>query len=619
MTQHVDVDIPLKRRLNELLFVEPADLQGHAEELIAMGEVLLFLVSDWSAWMERRVETVHFLDADTVRRHISVDFILPNVPTPIRRDRESVTFVPLGLLLKRELVAFDLQDEAGHPLPLLARRHNGPLAAAILAAGARMWVGDPSDLPEPLPLSILQDLWTIANSDPDPAIECWRRIRIPKTEAENEALWRRHLLASKQFMALARDLARNFLVMTPLVVEQRRRILKFTYQDVGEAARFQPPPPPRRPRPSLRRVRLRRGRSPTEQGVGRVRVSAVLQPDPVGPESGDYPRGEPEPLPGVEVTLTRESVSHTAITQDDGIQIVQLDVGEYSVSYDPPEGTFSHETLERCAIPSPGQEVPVALVFSRGPRFAEPPQAPRLTVVEKLRRAFALAPKPIEISIPSAGQCHSYHMQFETADGLHITAATLRHVPSVTIVSSASTVSEIRTPFSPLQQRVGLAASGLPADTAAAATFTLRPRSQMVVRSAFYTAILGCVVLGATLVAHAPVSVSPEAWVALLLVVPGGISAYVGRERENRFATEVLIGLRSLARMTAIWAFAAAILVVVSREPETRGGDIYLHAPSEWTFWCLVALLVGNIVTALILLIAWRRANRPPEFKASQP
>lgn len=294
MTEPPDegADLSLAPQLNEMLFVEPGDLgdlDGDARELIAMGEVLLFLISDWSAWLERRVETVRFIDADTVARSVSVDFIMPSVPTPLSRGDRRITLVPVGTLLKRELINFDLRDEDGRPLPLLSRRHNGRLAAAVLAAGVRMWVGDSANLAGGVPVGVLDDLWSIATSTPDDAMKCWSRLGISRTDLPDEKEWRKEMLASGRFMALARDLARNFLVLTPIVVDGRSRVIKFSYQEVGEVARVRLRPR----RPMVGRFggrRPARRRSPP-QGKGLIHVAATLSQDvfPDGPNLDDQP------------------------------------------------------------------------------------------------------------------------------------------------------------------------------------------------------------------------------------------------------------------------------------------------------------------------------------------
>jgi hypothetical protein len=233
-------------------------------------------------------------------------------------------------------------------------------------------------------------------------------------------------------------------------------------------------------------------------------------------------------------------------------------------------------------------------------------------------RALAITPKPIEISLPSIGQCHSYHLQFETADGFHIVAASLRYSVSVTTKGLVAPVRELKPALTPLQQRVGLYASGVALDRVAAGTFSVRPRPSMIVRAAFFASLLGCAVLLGTLVWRESLTINPGPWVALLLIVPAGLSAYVGRTRENLFATEVLIGLRGMALLNALWSFLAAVVIVVSRDIAVSVGQPLpqsVGTEGSLTRCVLLALLVGNATTAVALGFAWRRAHNPPEFR----
>ncbi len=607
--------ITLERRLSDLLLVKPRDLQGAAVELIGMGEVLLLLISEWSQWMERRVETVRFLDADTVSRSVSVDFILPKVPTFLARGTDGITFVPLGTLLKRELVNFSLRDEQDRPMALLSARQNGALAAATLTAAARMWVGAVHELPEPVPLGVLEDLWAIGTSGPNDALTRWRRLRISSgDELENQ--WREGMLATGRFMALARDLARNFMVLTAAVVEQRRRIVKFSYQEVTGIPRVKVSP-----RPFLDR---RRARKPSDraysEGVGFIAVKATWLND-ISPVAGESkPTAEPQPLPGVAIRLEGAS-SHTLMTRTDGRALVQVPLGAYTVSHTAPEGAFVASHVQACELLTPGENLELSFEFCAGPQFID--QAPpvrRLSVWQKLRRAAAITPKPIDISLPSIGQCHSYHLQFETADGFHIVEAKMRYSVSVSAPGSTPRVRELDPPLTPLQQRVGLYASGVALDRVAAATFSVRPRPSMIVRAAFFASLLGCAMLLATVVWRESLSVAPGPWVALMLIVPAGLSAYIGRTRENLFATEVLIGLRALALLNALWSFAAGLVVVLSRPLTVAGSEPQaqsIGAESCATRWALMALLLGNALTAVVLFIAWRRSHNPPEFRGA--
>jgi hypothetical protein len=92
------------------------------------------LIVNRRLWIHRIVDSVVFLDDRRVIRHRSVDFRLPD--WPIFRQCEAVlpsnTYVlPIGLLAKQSLVAFDVSDEAGRALPVLTSMQNRYVDAAM--------------------------------------------------------------------------------------------------------------------------------------------------------------------------------------------------------------------------------------------------------------------------------------------------------------------------------------------------------------------------------------------------------------------------------------------------------------------------------------------------------
>ncbi len=84
------------------------------------------LATNPSLWVERRVETFEFIDADTVRRRMSVDFSLPE-EAGIPESHEVA--VPLITLRKEELRRFSVWDSTGRALPVLTTDQNARIAA----------------------------------------------------------------------------------------------------------------------------------------------------------------------------------------------------------------------------------------------------------------------------------------------------------------------------------------------------------------------------------------------------------------------------------------------------------------------------------------------------------
>jgi hypothetical protein len=90
------------------------------------------LLTRQAAWRHRRVETLTVLTHEQVRRSVSVDF---TVPAEHRADLAlggGQWAVPLALLAKRPLVAFDLVDEEARALPLLRAEENRLISRELL-------------------------------------------------------------------------------------------------------------------------------------------------------------------------------------------------------------------------------------------------------------------------------------------------------------------------------------------------------------------------------------------------------------------------------------------------------------------------------------------------------
>jgi hypothetical protein len=224
-----------------------------------LGLVVLSLLSDWHAWVHRRVERLTFEDPVSVRRQTSVDFTLSvGLPAAIVEDGEVSDsprllplFVPLGLLRKQPLTAFSVWDENDHRLPLLTSRRNGAVAAAVLIAAARALAAtaqEPRTDVKQLPGEIVRDLCTIGTGDSLKALQTWAMLGLGSqstsddvAESDEVASWRRRLVASELFMSLANDLARNFLVLVPLDTSPSvRRVIKYDYIEEFESPAAQP-------------------------------------------------------------------------------------------------------------------------------------------------------------------------------------------------------------------------------------------------------------------------------------------------------------------------------------------------------------------------------------------
>jgi hypothetical protein len=112
-------------------------------------------------WLKRRVEQVEFLSGCAVRWRVSVDFTVPREAPTINEGGGALRLVPIAVLPKGNLIAFDLRDEAGAALPMPTSEESSDLLAAGMIAYARSVLN--ADPPEEL----TEDLKLIIRTDPD--------------------------------------------------------------------------------------------------------------------------------------------------------------------------------------------------------------------------------------------------------------------------------------------------------------------------------------------------------------------------------------------------------------------------------------------------------------------
>lgn len=177
-------------------------------------------------WINRRKETVEFIDARRIRRRVSLDFTLPHSEQTTMRlaNVGPAALVPLAMLEKAPLRGFSVTDENGRALPVLTRQQNGRLSAEMLSGLARAVLGAST----PLPKSIEHDLSTIACSSRVDARDALSRLRAQSggASAQRATLW-----SHQFFRHLAEGLVENFVLLVQLAAEPgERRIVKFEYE-----------------------------------------------------------------------------------------------------------------------------------------------------------------------------------------------------------------------------------------------------------------------------------------------------------------------------------------------------------------------------------------------------
>jgi hypothetical protein len=192
------------------------------ERAASIADATGTLLRDMAGWRHRRVETLTVLSHEQVRRSVSVDF---TVPAEYRDDllisASGECVVPLALLAKRPLVHFDLRNEEGHSVPLLTAHQNALIDR------------------EMLDLALLSDLdahevdeatENAVYGAAGPMIEAI--VREGAGADAVERLEREHGLPPlPDLRALADALARGFFLWAVVKGIDRRRVLKFAYDE----------------------------------------------------------------------------------------------------------------------------------------------------------------------------------------------------------------------------------------------------------------------------------------------------------------------------------------------------------------------------------------------------
>ena len=104
-------------------------IEERAGDIAEAADVLL---RHQAAWRHRRVETITVLSHEQVRRHVSIDFTVPDAQREGLRLSADEFVVPLALLSKRPLVHFDLRNEEQHAIPLLTAEQHRTIARELL-------------------------------------------------------------------------------------------------------------------------------------------------------------------------------------------------------------------------------------------------------------------------------------------------------------------------------------------------------------------------------------------------------------------------------------------------------------------------------------------------------
>jgi hypothetical protein len=594
-----------------------------------LGIAMLQLVSDWDAWVHRRVDSFRFAGDDerVLERHQSIDFQLPQVLVDACSTPAAIP-VPITIVNKWRLPEFSLRDEAGRALPLLARNESTPLAAAMLCSLAHAVLNSKpayTDASHQLSPELDALLLKIAASDSVEGVDaCAELVHCPDRRGGRLAL-------DEGFMGLAYEFARGFplIGLIPNLPTQARRVVKVTYASYVVSAR---------PDPVMIQL-AHTARFVRNRAWDRTETSGWRRPNR-GPDGqmgslsfsvkGRYVAErlrEQERESGIACAVA-------AITGPDGrrrcvrlrpnaaVRLHSLPGGNYAVtirgvsgfSIRDSSGVYRDEVQYQYWITD--EEVPVIVTarrdnVERKVTKSAPRVAARAWLLLKLSRALALNNKPLAIRL-RLGDGGSYHCEFEAPPGMHVTRARL--ISDVRVGPEVGVEPEWRGRERDVvlesKQRAHLYIPERESHPAAGYAYLhLRPRLQTIGLSAFTSALVATLVLAfvaftweaAEGYPHGPTDSS--ALLVIILGAPSALAAYLVQRNASRVTSSLLTGLRLAGLVPSLLALGAGAVILVG---EHKGGWSHAHL----TLYVLGAV---GIVATLVLLVGAYLAEHPRE------
>jgi hypothetical protein len=183
-------------------------------------------------WVHRRVEAVHVLSPQIIRRQVSVDLTVPTRLVDLLALPGGQWVVPVAALRKAPLRHFDLRDEEGRALSVLSREQNALVAQGALVAATR------HALRGPVSPDLRAALGRVAREDPGDARAQVQVLAAAAQAGDRECAT---MLADDYVRFLLEDLTGNYLLLAVVDDLRRRRVVKFGYDDALELARDRGP------------------------------------------------------------------------------------------------------------------------------------------------------------------------------------------------------------------------------------------------------------------------------------------------------------------------------------------------------------------------------------------
>jgi hypothetical protein len=600
---------------------------------LMLGALMLRLVCNWDDWVERRVDSFRFAGDDerVLERHQSVDLVVPQDLLELERSiGEHPTAVPLPITFvnKWRLPQFSLRDEQNRAVPLLARKESTPLAAAMLLSLASLTLVDKIDTLLPFDEGLRTTLIKIATSESVAALQLCASL-ADETNSDAQTL-----ACDETFMGLAYELARGFPLIGLLpITQQRRRVLKFSYESSVVPARRDPL------RVQLGHLyRLLRNRSwdLTETSGWKKRnakpdgakatLTLSVQADFVTERLREREREGGMACARALITGPRRRSRTVRLRPNSSMQLHGLPPGRYTVRLRGVSG-FTVEEVGPFPINVTGAEEFQIHSSAKRQNVTKPvtQSAPRIAgrawLGMRLSRALGLNNKPLAIRL-RFGHGGSYHCEFEAPDGLHVTRARLvSDVPVPQLAGrtpSASRDREIDVVLESSRRPHLYAPAGKAPPAAAYAYLHLRPRLDTIGRSALLTAAIATAALAFIALtwnaAHGYRGHGPEDSSALLVLIlgaPSALAAYFAGSVPSRVANSVLAGLRLAALLPSLLALAAAAVLLVG-EHRSHSDEILR-----------LLLAAGGVTSIMLAYSAWlaehpreqARGNQGPGFQ----
>jgi hypothetical protein len=184
-------------------------------------------------WIRRLVDTVSFLDYDTLHRRSTVDLemsTLMRMASTLPFDNECM-LVPLAILKKNLLADFDLRDGSGRALTVVPRNLDTYFAWSFLCARAGTALGVAmSEVPRPIRAHLSFIAYRFPDVDDNPfsgPVRSWNPPLVWSVAMLDT--WSR-LVEQEEFARFLTDFTFSYLLVTQLNFECDVQIVKYSHQ-----------------------------------------------------------------------------------------------------------------------------------------------------------------------------------------------------------------------------------------------------------------------------------------------------------------------------------------------------------------------------------------------------